>query len=305
MNEVPDTIVLPPDSEEGSIEIKKPNKRIAVVLIVVLIIAVIIGVFLYKNKTKQQPFTETNNQSTTESPTSEPEMPVELPGPTVDSEKIETTLNNWYKVQTGTASVTIMDENGEIIAEVNGRKTYFTASIYKLYVAYIGYQKIDDGTYSLTEPYLNGWSRGKCLDEMIRTSHSPCAEKMWNELGKENLTSQLKTYGLKDTSMTGLVTSSRDAAIILARIHRTEGLSAKSAKSLLDSMLNQIYRDALPAGVPKAKVYDKVGFNGQLEYHDTGIIRFNDKQTMIVSVLTSSVGSRNIKDLAARLNAAL
>ncbi len=231
----------------------------------------------------------------------------QAPEPAPEAEPVlpdmQPTIDQWAASHPGTYSITIMDRSGQVKAEINSQEQYFAASIYKLYVAYIGYQRVDDGTYSLSEPYWNGWTRGKCLDEMIRTSHSPCAEKMWVELGKENITAQLKGYGLTNTSMTGLVTSSHDAAVILSRLERGLDLSEASRSKMLDSMLNQIYRDALPAGFASSQVFDKVGFRETVEYHDTAIVRFTNGQSLIVSVLTKSAGSRNIAGLAAEIEA--
>lgn len=221
-----------------------------------------------------------------------------------DKAKLEAAVDGWVSIHNGTYGVTLMDKQGRVLASAGADQSFFAASIYKLYVAYVGYQKIDDKTYSLAEPYLGGYSRGKCLDMMIRESHSPCAEKMWAELGKEKLTEQLKSYGIKNTNMVGLTTTAHDAAVILARIERGEGLSSASRNAYLDSLLGQIYRSALPAGLTNAQVYNKVGFNGVVEYHDTAIVRLADGRSLIVSVLTRNVGTKNIAGLAQAIQAA-
>ncbi len=213
-------------------------------------------------------------------------------------------VDSWVANHPGTYAITITDEQGNKLGVTNGDQQFFTASIYKLYVAYIGYQKIDDGTYSLSSPYLNGWTRGKCLDEMIRSSDSPCAEKLWNELGKDTVTAKMKAYGLTNTSLSGLYTSSNDAAIILSRLQRGLDLKPASNTAMLASMKGQIYRDGLPAGFTKSEIYDKVGFRGAVEYHDTAIVKVNGK-TVIVSVMTESAGSKNIAGLGAAIEKAL
>lgn len=212
---------------------------------------------------------------------------------------LQPTVDEWAAKQSGTASVVIYDlANKKNIASLNPGEQYFAASIYKLYVAYEGYRKVDNGEFKPDEIYLNGWSRGKCLDQMIRTSHSPCAEKMWVELGKESTTEVLTSYGLKNTSMTGLYTSAQDAALVLARIENAVGISAASRIAFLDSMLNQIYRDGLPKGFAGSKFYDKVGFRETVEYHDVGILELAGGRKYVVSVLTKNTGTRQISALA-------
>jgi beta-lactamase class A len=175
-------------------------------------------------------------------------------------------------------------------------------SIYKLYVAYIGYQKIDQGKWNESEIYLNDWTRGKCLDQMIRTSHSPCGEKIMDEIGKANIQDILNSYGLENTSFTQLTTSSDDVANILIRLQKNLDLSPDSTKKLLDSMNGQIHRDALPKGFGDYwKVYDKVGFRDFNEYHDVAIVVTPRGKTYIVSVLSSGAGTTNIADLAETL----
>ena len=274
---------------------KKHHLVWAIEAVALILIVVVVAILVWKPKSQNvNPSTQPDNASTQQSTEKDEEPEV----PEFDVKKLSSALNSWVKGHGGAYGVTIMDKSGDVLAESGGKEAFFTASIYKLYVAYIGYQKIDDGTYKSSETYLNGWSRGKCLEEMIRQSHSPCAERLWVELGKSNLTAKLETYGLKNTDMEGLVTSSRDAAIILARLESGKDLSESSRKKLLDSMHVQIYRDALPEGFAEQEVYDKVGFRENVEYHDTAIVRFKDGRSLIVSVLTKNAGTSNIAGLA-------
>lgn len=229
----------------------------------------------------------------------------EPPIPKFNAESLQLMLTDWVATHEGTYGITLADDKGKILAESGGDTRFFTASIYKLYVAYMGYQKIDDGTHLLEQSYWNGWTRGECLDEMIRTSNSPCAEKLWNELGKEATTAKLKEYGLTDTSMTGLYTSSRDAAIILARLQQGLDLSQDSRTAMLKSMEAQIYRKALPVGFATAIVRDKVGFNEKIEYHDTALVEFADGRVMVVSVLSKNAGTGNVIKLAQTIEQAI
>lgn len=208
----------------------------------------------------------------------------------------------------GSASVVVIDlANNKTIASLNPDKVYFAASIYKLYVAYEGYQKMANGPYKMDDTYLSGYSRGKCLDEMIRSSYSPCGEKMWAELGKEKLTEKLKTYGLKNTNMTGLQTTATDASIILQRLYENKDLAKEHANLLLESMKDQPdkYRVGLPSGFTKSTVYNKVGWNEDLEWHDTAIVTLPSGRSYVVSVLTRSIGRANIVELAKVIEAKL
>lgn len=230
------------------------------------------------------------------------EVVVEPIVPLFDSAQLQSTLDQWAAEQTGAASVVVLDSSGEELAAVDKDRVYFAASIYKLYVAYYGYQHVDDGLVDPTEIYVNGHTRAACLDLMIRESDSPCAEKLWVELGKETLTAQLQDIGVQNTSMTDLRTTSTDAAAMLARIARGDGLSEASHAAFLESMKTQVYRDALNAGFSGAvTVYNKIGFRDFDEYHDVAIVELADGRRFILTVLSDGVGTRGIAELGRRI----
>jgi hypothetical protein len=126
--------------------------------------------------------------------------------PAFDDQALQTVLDEWLKTipSSSRAAVVLMDENGGELASVSSQEAFFTASIYKLYVAYEGYRMVDAGTYDSATSYLNGKTLGECLDLMIRESNSPCAEKMWNGIGKDVLDTKMKEYGLKKHLYGGL-----------------------------------------------------------------------------------------------------
>lgn len=244
---------------------------------------------------------------TSPAPTPEP-APVEAtPKVTFDKTKLQNVLDDWYaSIPEGSrASVVVTETDGTKLAEVNPDEKFFTASIYKLYVAYEGYRAVDAGDYKNSEKMSGTRSVETCLDVMIRESDSPCGEAMWVDLGKDFLDRKMNEYGLENTSMVSLSTTAADAAIMLSRIEQGVGLFADSRTKFLDSMRDQIYRDTLNKGFSNTvTVYNKIGFNEKLEYHDTAIVALADGRKIIVSVLTSEVGTRKIVSLAAALEAA-
>lgn len=275
---------------------KVSHKHIILLVIAALLVGALVWFIFGKQKahSPSQP-SEEQKIETTEA-AAQPQLP-----------NLQPVIDEFVANHPGIYAVKITDEKGSSLAVINGDKQFFTASIYKLYVAYVGYQKIDDGTYNLNDPYLSGYTRGKCLDAMIRDSYSPCAEKMWVELGKEKLTKQMEGYGLTNTSLTGLSTSANDAAIILKKISTGEGLSKESQAAYLNSMKTQDakYRRGLPSGFKSAVVYNKVGWNLDQEWHDTAIVELVNGQKVIISVLTTGAGYQNTAALGAELEKAL
>jgi len=231
---------------------------------------------------------------------------VSEPKPEFDPAKLQKVIDDWAANISGQASVVMADKDVNILASYNASQEYFTASIYKLYVAYFGYQQVDAKAVNPLEQYINGHTRAQCLDLMIRESDSPCAEILWAELGKQAQTNKLVDLGITKTSMEGLSTTATDAAIMLGLIVRGEGLSPESQTAYLQSMKTQIYRDTLNIGFSSdVTVYNKIGFNGLKEYHDTAIVEFKDGRKLIVSVLTSGVGTKKIVSLGSAIEAAV
>lgn len=223
------------------------------------------------------------------------------PSTEINGDEISKVLSAWASKNRGSESVVVATADGTVLSSSGADETFFMASIYKLYVAYLGYQDIDAGVHSLNEPFLSGMTRGMCLDEMIRTSDSPCAERLMSELGRQNIQTRLESYGLTKTSFKGLNTSAHDVSIVLGRLWQGTDLSTGSRAVMLDSMLGQKYRNGLAKGFGGSAVYNKVGFRDQAEYHDVGIVQLPDGQPLIVTVLSSNVGVRNISQLGASI----
>lgn len=280
---------------------RKPRRKF---LRYLLLLAILLGAgWVVKDRLKDDSVTETTNQQSSKTATSENQA--QQPArPTVNLQPV---LDDWLAKNSGTYSVVVRDLDADkIVAAHNEDTAYFMASLYKLYVAYLAYLDIQNGKHNLDEPFLNTWTRGKCLDEMIRTSHSPCGEKYMAELDRAVIEDRLKPYDFTGTDYGAFVTTAHDSDLILARIHKRRDLNDKHTNLLLDAMKGNIYRDALVKGVPAdATAYDKVGFRETVEYHDVAIVALSGNRNYAISILTKSAGSRRIADLTKQLIAAI
>lgn len=268
---------------------RSTRSKVIIIVAVLAVVALLAGTvwwFFLRDNTQQEPPTQEVVQlpPAQEQARTEPE-PDPLPN-------LQPVIDDFLANNSGTYGIFITDIDGNKLASTNPDQTFFTASIYKLYVAYEGYKLVDEGKYQLNDNYLNGKTRGECLDAMIRDSDSACGEKMWAELGKQYLDDRMSEYGLDGTSMINLNTTARDAAVILRKIQTGEGLSAQSHAAYLDSMESQDarYRRGLPSGFTKSTVYNKVGWNLDKEWHDTAIVVLPDGRPVIVSVFTNNAG---------------
>jgi beta-lactamase class A len=282
---------------------KKAQVVLAAVLLVIL---VLVGLVAWFNFGSSQENIPDQAQSTLMQP--EQDTPSTDQANEFDSIKLQKVVDDWINSSDGTASVVITSDNGKVLVSNDPDRVFFAASIYKLFVAYEGYKQIDEGRADPAETYLNGKTRLECLDLMIRESNSPCAEKLWNELGKADLNETLKSYGINNTSMTNISTTASDSARILVMVESGEGLSEESRAKYLDSMKTQddLYRRGLPSGFSEnVIVYNKVGWNEQKEWHDTAIVELSDGQKLVVVVFTENVGSKNISIIGTALESSL
>lgn len=292
------------NKKSNTTRIKRNQVILSIILLFILVVAGFIGwYFVFSNEvTVETTPIDTETIENSQDSTDQPEIDI----PDFNAQALQTVLDDWVLAQSGTTSVVLADTDSNILAAYNADQVYFAASIYKLYVAYVGYQQIDAGEVDPSESYVNGNTRQECLDLMIRESDSPCAEKLWNELGKLDLTNTLRTYGMTNTSMTQITTTAQDARIMLERINNSEDLSEDSQQALLNSMRNQIYRDTLNAGFSDdVLVFNKIGFRELVEYHDVAIIELEDGRRLIISVLTENVGTTAIADLARQIEVVL
>lgn len=274
------------------------SRRVVVVVVFVLIAGAAVA-YLLLRVTDQNSSTQnaTPNTSNTESTEVSQDNSSAVEVDDFDAVSLQSALNEWLSKQNGLAGIVVTDRNGRVLASVNPDMNFFAASIYKLYVAYEGYLQVDRGDVVAAENYVQGNSRGECLDLMIRESDSPCAEAWWAELGREELTAKLQTYGLKNTDMSALRTTAADAAIMLSRIVSADELSEDSKTKLLTSMREQIYDATFDKVFTEQTVYNKIGFRDYDEYHDVAIIELQDGRMLVVAALTDGVGTQNIRAL--------
>lgn len=291
----------------------KPYKKILLICVIVLGLGAMGAYIWYVLKNTARTTDPMPNPAETAFVENSQPEPVQIPSEAAPLTKVaavfdqatsQTTIDTWNAQTPGVKGVVIASADGTVVASINPDQPFFAASIYKLYTAYFGYIEVDAGRANSAEAYSNGRTRSECLDVMIRESDSPCGEKMMNEIGKAELTSKLKAVGITSTEMGSLSTTARDAATIMAKISKGEGLTPASQATFLESARNQIFRDALNKGFStNVTVYNKIGFKELKEYHDVAIVELKDGRTFIVAVLTENVGTKNIAELGRRLEA--
>ena len=226
----------------------------------------------------------------------------------VDKQTIQQIVNEWATKYKGNASVHITDtKTGEVLATSDEDRQYFTASMYKMYVAYLTLQDVDAGIKSFNDKSVAGNSRKQCLYLMIQESNSACAESMMGELTRVAMDQRLAALGATHTQIVSLKTTAKDAGVIARKIALGEGLSAESAAFLQGAMHDQKFRGGLPKGFSTSEVQDKVGYNKHVYgWHDTAnVTPHANKRTFTVSVFSEHIGYYGPAELAKSLQPVL
>ncbi len=269
---------------------KRSRKKLFIFIILVLLLALAVYLLVFKKDSSDLSTTD-GQQKVGNKPAQQTEQkPAVNPLPSVQK-----VVDDWVAQNAGEYSVVVTDlATGTELASYQADKPYFAASLYKLYVAYLGYMDIQNGEHKFDDPFLGNWTRKDCLDKMIRESHSPCAEKLWAEQGKEKSTERLKKFGINDTSMEGLRTTAKGTDLILKRLYDKKELNQANTDLFLDSLKNNIYRDAIPKALPDLVVRDKVGFRELVEYHDVGFVTLPNGREVAISLLTTNAGTKHM-----------
>lgn len=244
-------------------------------------------------------------------PTPEPEPE---PEPEIKEVDFQSVVDSWIATVGGNKSILIYDlDLDKINASYNADEDYNTASLYKLFVVYEGYKRVENGTWNgEAKAGSTGKTISKCLDLAVRESHSPCAETLWGMIGHAELDAIIKNeWQITSSDISHLTSNVTDIMKILKRFYEHPDFNGQALlDAMWDSFLNQPettyeWRQGLPSGFTKASVYNKVGwaYNAAGKYwniyHDAAIIKFptEDGKTrnFIVVVMTNKIDYPDIR----------
>lgn len=227
--------------------------------------------------------------------------------PRYDKQRIQSTLDTWIaQAPTAQYSVVIQDPlTGERIATVNEHQTYFAASLYKLYFAFLAWQDVQSGQLAIKQDFYRGQSTTECLDKMIRESDSPCGEALLQVYDYSKAQERLQQLGLLDINAPAFEVSAADMAVLLQHIFDEQLLNTTNAQTLRESMREQIYDKGLKTGFSGWSVEDKVGFSENGDWHDVGFVQTSSGSWLIVSVLSRNAYAAGVSGLAKELQQAM
>lgn len=225
-------------------------------------------------------------------------------------------INQWASSTGGKKGVIFYDlDESRVIGKYNADTKFETASLYKLFVVYEGYRRVQNGEWDgEAMAGSTGKTIAKCLDLAIRESHSPCAETLWGMIGRESLDTVVQNdFGI-NLSVGELSATPREIMQMMEIYYEhNEITDEKLISTMKDSFLNQPtttynWRQGLPSGFSDdVLVYNKVGWNYDGSkwtiYDDAAILDFTESgRHFILVVMTSGVPYQQIRKLADMLN---
>ena len=231
----------------------------------------------------------------------------------VQSVDFQAVVEDWVSSVGGSKSIMIYDlDKNELVGEYNSEEDYNTASLYKLFVVYEGYRRVESGVWPKDE-YLaaTGQTILECLDLAIRESDSTCAEALWGMIGHEELDRIIRDdYKITSSDISSLISNPRDILKMMQLFYQHADVTDPTLiERMQDSFLNQPvttydWRQGLPSGFSVAKVYNKVGWDYDLDgnhwnlYHDAAIVEFPEADRhFAVVAMTNFISPHQIKRL--------
>ena len=206
----------------------------------------------------------------------------------------------------------------KVAGTYNADTKFQTASIYKLFVVYEGYRRVQNGIWDGSE--IAGWTRNtilKCLDLAIRESNSPCAETLWNKIGHEELNAIVQTdFGITTVTASSLMATPTEIMLMMKKFYEHPDITDEIlVAQMKDSFLNQPvttynWRQGLPSGLSeRVNVYNKVGWNWNGSYwtiyDDAAILDFvTEERHFIAVVMTSGISYQQIRQFGTNIEAA-
>lgn len=295
---------------------RKTNRRKALVAAAIIVIAAAsaIGAGTYfalkwakKDDTPEQ-LTEEITDGENEPVEEEPVLPERI--------DFQPVVDEWVAGVGGNKSVLIYDlMRDEVVGEYNTTEEYNTASLYKLFVVYEGYRRVQSGEWDANAAAgATGHTILECLDLAIRESNSPCAETLWGKIGYDELDEIVRNdFEITNSDIQSLSSNAEDIAKMMQIFYKHQEITNEDLLARMkDSFLNQPattydWRQGLPSGFALANVYNKVGWDYNPAgywnvYHDAAIVEFPEAgRDFIVVVMTNQVPFQKIRDLGARL----
>ncbi len=188
--------------------------------------------------------------------------------------------------------------SGEQVVAVNADEPFTAASTYKLLTALDMLRSVEDEDASWSDRLLGSRDLTDCFLDMIIESDNACPSAWFRAKGLKGVETLIDELEMENTSFQPLNirTTARDLGHLLENLAIGDVVEKENRTKLREAMEIQRFRDGIPAGIPDARVADKVGFlEGNL--HDAALVR-SPKGDFVLVILTTNGSWDTIADIA-------
>ncbi|HSW81426.1 MAG TPA: serine hydrolase [Candidatus Saccharimonas sp.] len=213
-----------------------------------------------------------------------------------ESAQIQNMLQNFANRYPSQVSLVVVDLDNGASGSANATTQMVSASLYKMFVAYGIYQKIDGGELTKQSAVqAMGASVEDCLEAMIEVSDNDCGKALGDIVGWSALDAKLKTLGLTNTltnnydasgTMQGdKMTTAADVATFMRQLYTGTLLSKNSTADFIDLLKKDQVNDRLPTGLPAGTIIAHKTGDLYDVMHDAGFV-YGPKGTYLVTMMT-------------------
>lgn len=209
-----------------------------------------------------------------------------------ESAELQAQVDAFAQEYPGQVSVVVTDLNDQATAATDADNVTVSASLYKMFVAWGVYRRIDAGSLTIQSQTSTGLTVGGCLYAMITVSDNDCGFALGSMVGWAYLDASLAGLGLTNTRTNNYdsaynllgdkTTTARDVALFMAKLYQGSLLSAKSTDAFLTLLKEDKLNTGLPSGLPdSAVIAHKTGSLYDV-VHDAGIIYSGNARYLLV-----------------------
>jgi hypothetical protein len=193
-------------------------------------------------------------------------------------------------------SVFVYDLNTERTAEIGSHESYSAASLYKLFLLEALEAKLPHDQWQWT--WVGGQSISSCVEEMLKTTDSPCAQELGDFIGWDKIESTNKASGFKKTKLAGngRETTVSDVGELLAKLKKGQMLSDYARRSVFDALYQQTPNKGIAKGCKNCRTANKQGELSNIA-HDAGIVT-HGKHSYVLVVMSEGGSFNQISELA-------
>ncbi|MCH7838183.1 MAG: serine hydrolase [Chloroflexi bacterium] len=191
-------------------------------------------------------------------------------------------------------------------AALAGERSFYSASLYKIWVLLETYRHREAGLLDFDERYIisdyyedefvlnegelaacDEVTLGEVVDQMIRVSGNVAALFVLDRVGMDNVNETLRDLGLEVSRYRpdSLPTTAAEMALLMEMIARRQAVSETASDEMLALLSDTYFNDRLPALLPEGtRVAHKTGSWSNAS-HDAGIV-YSPAATYVIVVLT-------------------